>query len=47
MVLAVDSIAGGRIFYIDPITPNGKLDQAKDEDSKSHTFDEAIDIVGE
>ncbi|KXJ71785.1 hypothetical protein RP20_CCG019654 [Aedes albopictus] len=46
MVLAVDSIAGGRIFYIDPATPNGKLDRAKDEDLKSHTFDEAIDIVG-
>ncbi|XP_029722798.2 synaptic vesicle glycoprotein 2B [Aedes albopictus] len=46
MVLAVDSIAGGRIFYIDPATSNGKLGQAKDEEPKSHTFDEAIDIVG-
>lgn len=45
MVLAVDNIAGGRIFFIDPTT-NGKRDQTKVEGPKSHTFDEAIDIVG-
>ncbi|XP_065081425.1 synaptic vesicle glycoprotein 2B-like [Ochlerotatus camptorhynchus] len=42
---SADNVAGGRIFVIEP-QKNGKVERIIQAEAKSHTFDEAIDIVG-